>query len=181
MSGEIPFHFKIRVGDIEVEASGPEEFVRELRSYAEQLVTSGLARTRTIGAIIPDRESSGDQSDSIRPSSSPTGEPLGKDEFLGEFLERLPNKTHQDKILAFGYFMEKNRGIQSFGAKEINDCYEEVKETKSNTAQYLTLLVKSCLINESQSANRREGATKYVLTRTGVRTIEEVLGTHTAT
>ena len=50
MEKEQQFHFRIRVGEVEVEASGPEQYVKELRSYAEQLVASSLSRMRTMGA-----------------------------------------------------------------------------------------------------------------------------------
>lgn len=173
MDNESKFHFRIRVGDIEVEASGSEEYVKEIKEYAEQLLSTSLARMKTMGALTPTRESSPIASDYSKPLES---QPLGKDESLAEFLERLPNKTHQEKILAFGYFLEKNRAATSFGAKEINDCYDEVREAKSNTAQYLTLLVKSGLIMTAKN-QVAGGANQYVLTRKGEKNIGESLGT----
>ena len=39
MAADDKFHFRICVGDIEVEGSGPEEYVKDVRAYAEQLVS----------------------------------------------------------------------------------------------------------------------------------------------
>jgi len=170
------YHFRVRVGDVEVEATGPEEYVKEIRSYAEKLISSMPPRTRTMGAISPSRELGVTSTPEI--VKQPARHPLGKDESIVEFLERLPNRTHQDKILAFGYFLEKNRQVSSFGVKEINDCYDEVKEAKSNTAQYLALLVKSGLIMKAK-VQQPGGPAQYVLTRKGETTIKEVLGQET--
>lgn len=176
MQEEKQFHFRIRVGEIEIEASGPEEYVKGVRTYAEQLVSTSLARIKTMGAITPSREPPSVASETVKPSV-PLSHPLGKDESLVEFVERLPSRTHQDKILAFGYFLEKNRDAASFGVKEINDCYDEVKEAKSNTAQYFTLLIKSGLIMKGK-VQPPGGPTQYVLTRKGEKAIQEALGTH---
>ena len=76
--------------------------------------------------------------------------------------------------MAFAYFLEKNREIESFGVKEINDIYGEVKEAASNTAQYFTYLVKSGLIMKAK--NQPDiGAAQYVLTRKGEATIKNAL------
>ena len=151
--------------------------VKELRSYAEQLVASSLSRMRTMGAVAPTQRDSESITtvETTKPSETPSGEIVGKDESIAEFLERLPNKTHQDKILAFGYFLEKHRNADSFSVKEISDCYDEVKEAKSNTAAYFTLLVKSGLIMKAK--NQPPGnPTQYVLTRKGETTIRSSIG-----
>jgi hypothetical protein len=174
MDNESKYHFRIRVGDIEVEASGPEEYVKEIKDYAEQLLSTSLARMKTMGAVTPVKDTTSVVYESNKVAGN---QPLGKDESIVEFLERLPNKTHQEKILAFGYFLERNRSFPSFGAKEINECYDEVREAKSNTAQYLTLLVKSGLIMSAKTSTSG-GANQYVLTRKGEKSIEESLASN---
>jgi hypothetical protein len=171
MPNDQQFHFRIRVADVEVEASGPEEYVKALKDYAEQLISSSGSRMRTMGAVAPSTPSATEPTKTM-PATS--GQPLGKEESLVEFVERVPNKTHQDKILAFGYFLEKNRSAATFGVKEINDCYEEVKEARSNTAQYFLLLTRSGLIMKAKS-QPSGSPTQYVLTRKGEKTIETTL------
>lgn len=101
-----------------------------------------------------------------------------KEESIAEFLERVPNKTHQDKIVAFAYFLEKFRNMESFGIKEINDCYDEVKEVKTNTAVYINLLLKSGLIMKAKN-QPPSGAAQYVLTRKGESLIKEKIDSET--
>src|SRR5262249_54817941 len=171
-------HFRIRVGEIEVEASGPDEYIKDVREYADKLVSSSLTRMRTLGAVAPQRDTvlAEQMSSEVESLTLPStqGE-LDKDESVAEFLERVPNRTHQDKILAFGYFLETNRNMDSFGIREINECYDEVKEAKSNTAQYFALLTKSGLIMRKK-AGEGGGPTRYVLTRKGETTIRNGLG-----
>lgn len=168
------FHFRVRVGDVEVEASGPEQYVKEMKEYADKLVSTSLTRLRTYGALPQPKESpSSTPSEPSKPLSSSSGGTLEKDESIVEFLERVPNKTHPDKILAFAYYLEKARSMPSFGVKEISECYDEAKEAKSNTAQYFFLLSKSGLIMKAK--NQPGGATQYVLTRKGEGTIKKAL------
>ena len=174
MEQESTLRFRLRVGDVEVEAEGPEEFVKSVREYAERLVSDSLTRTKTWGAISSPRESSSSSTEPQPPVSIHAGQDLAKEESLVEFLERLPSKTHQDKILAFAYFIEKNRGIQSFGTKEINDCYSEAKESRTNTGVYFSILTKSGLIMPSKN-QPTGGATQYTLTRKGEKTIKDAL------
>ena len=56
MNDEQKFQFRVRVGDIEIEASGPEGYVKDMKAYAEQLISSSLTRMKTLGAISPQRD-----------------------------------------------------------------------------------------------------------------------------
>lgn len=175
MENDQKLHFRVRVGDVEIEASGPEEYIKEIRAYAEQIVLSSLSRMKTFGAISPKKDSSSfSGTENALSSNIRFGQPLEKDESIAEFLERVPNKTHQDKIIAFAYYLEKNREIKTFGIKEINDCYDEIKEAKSNTAVYLNLLVKSGLIMKAKGQTPG-GPAQYVLTRKGEKTINNAM------
>lgn len=170
------FHYRIKFGDIEVEATGSEEFVKEIKTFSEELLSNSLLKLRTLGAVTPTMTTRVESQDSQNKESRPlTDDSSLKEESLAEFLERLPNKTHQDKILAFGYYLEKVRSMASFGVKEINDCYDEVKEAKSNSAQYMVLLIKSGLIMKAKNTGQG-GASQYVLTRKGEQTIKSQVG-----
>lgn len=178
MENDQRLHFRIHVGNIEIEAIGPEDYIKEIRAYAEQIISSSLSKTRTLGAMSPQDYSPSFGDAEISPSSNVRfGQPLEKDESIAEFLERVPNKTHQDKIIAFAYYLEKNRDIEAFGIKEINDCYDEIKEAKSNTAVYLNLLVKSGLIMKAKG-KAPGGPAQYVLTRKGEKIITSAMTSH---
>lgn len=162
------FHFRLKFGEIEIEASGSENYVREIKAYSDDLIKEVSLKSKTIGAVPVISRSQPNESEKVYVAVS---EKTVKEESIVEFLEQLPNKTHQDKILAFGYYLEKNRRLDSFGVKEINDCYEEVKEAKSNTAQYLALLVKSGLIMKAKNVGPG-GSSQYTLTRKGESVIQ---------
>ncbi len=165
------FHYRIKFGEIEIEASGTEEFVKEIKAYSDELVKNSSIKSKTIGAISPTASSRIETSEPTKEARPRITDESIKEESLAEFLEQLPSKTHQEKILAFGYYLEKNRNISSFGIKEINDCYDEVKEAKSNTAQYFALLVKSGLIMKSKNIGSG-GSSQYTLTRKGENSIK---------
>lgn len=169
------FHYRIKFGDIEVEATGSEEFVKEIKTFSEELLSNSLLKLKTLGAVTPTSSSRPENQESARESRPLTNDQSLKEESLAEFLERLPSRTHQDKILAFGYYLEKVRSMPSFGVKEINDCYDEVKEAKSNSAQYMVLLIKSGLIMKAKNTGQG-GASQYVLTRKGESTIKSQVG-----
>lgn len=168
------FHYRIKIGEIEVEASGSEAFVREMKAFSDELMKNSPTNLRTMGAISPPGSSRIETTEAHKETrQKATGESI-KEESLAEFLEQLPNRTHQDKILAFGYYLEKNRNMSNFGVKEINDCYDEVKESKSNSAQYMALLVKSGLIMKAKGSGSG-GSTQYTLTRKGENAIKNSL------
>ncbi len=165
------FHFKVRVGEIEVEAKGTEEYVREIKEYADQLISNSLSRLKTLGAVNPQREVVTPTNLEVSKHSIPAEINNQKEESLVEYLERLPNKTHQEKIIAFAYYLENTQNLESFGIKEINDCYDQVKEVKTNTAVYLNLLLKSGFIMKAKN-QPTSGAAQYVLTRKGEASIK---------
>lgn len=169
------FHYRIKFGDIEVEATGSEEFVKEIKTFSEELLSNSLLKLKTLGAVTPTSSSRTESQEPTKESKPLTDDHSLKEESLAEFLERLPSRTHQDKILAFGYYLEKVRSMASFGVKEINDCYDEVKEAKSNSAQYMVLLIKSGLIMKAKNTGQG-GASQYVLTRKGEHTIKSQVG-----
>lgn len=169
------FHFKIKFGDIEVEASGSEQYVKDIKTFSEELLSNSLVNLKTLGAVISSSNikiDSSEQSKDVRPLENETSL---KEESIAEFLERLPSNTHQEKILAFGYYLEKVRSLQNFGVKEINDCYDEVRETKTNTAQYMALLTKSGLIMKAKVTGTG-GSSQYLLTRKGEAAIKSQIG-----
>lgn len=165
------FHYRIKFGDIEVEGSGSEEFVKEIKAYADELIKISTLKLKTIGAISPTTSPKVDTLDTPKENRISITEENIKEESLAEFLEKLPSRTHQEKILAFGFYLEKNRNMPTFGVKEINDCYDEVKEAKSNTAQYMALLIKSGLIMKAKNSGSG-GSSQYTLTRKGENAIK---------
>jgi hypothetical protein len=99
-----------------------------------------------------------------------------KEVSVGEFVRRLGLKKHKDLVLAFGYYLEKNSGVKEFSASDINNCYYEAKLETSNTSQSFILNVRSGLMMEAKSSNKKKkGRKKYTLTSSGERWVEGLL------
>jgi hypothetical protein len=89
----------------------------------------------------------------------------GKASSPREFIDRYGLKRHVDIVLAFGYFLERTRGLKSFTGADINTCYYEAKVEPSNTSQMIINNIKKGLIMpQSKKAGARAS---YTLTRTG--------------
>jgi hypothetical protein len=99
-------------------------------------------------------------------SKSLPAKPLGgKTSSPREFIDRYRLKRHVDIVLAFGYFLERTRGLKSFTGADINTCYYEAKVEPSNTSQMIINNIKKGLIMpQSKKAGARAS---YTLTRTG--------------
>jgi len=93
-----------------------------------------------------------------------------------EFIRRLGFTKHTDRALAFGYFLESNRGQDSFTTSDVNSLYYEAKMEPTNTSAAFAQLVKRGHIMEAKGTPRAKGTAKvYTLTQSGVGFIEEAL------
>lgn len=83
---------------------------------------------------------------------------------VGEFIRQLAPKKHTDMVLAFGYYLEKQSGMPSFTAADINRCYYDAKLEPSNTSQMIAQNIKRGTI---MAAKGDKGRKRYTLTQTG--------------
>jgi hypothetical protein len=51
---------------------------------------------------------------------------------IREFIQQLAFKRHTDITLAFGYYLEKYLGVPEFTPGDINTCYYDAKQERSN-------------------------------------------------
>ncbi len=91
---------------------------------------------------------------------------------LNEFLRELGLQTHQEKILAFGYWSEIKQGQPYFTADDILSSYRKAREAPpANIHRDLgTLISKGFLLPWDKSEN---GSSTYILTNTGIVQIEK--------
>ena len=80
----------------------------------------------------------------------------GKSASPREFIDRYGLKRHVDIVLAFGYFLEKTRGLKAFTGADINTCYYEAKVEPSNTSQMIINNIKKGFIMQA-GKSAREG------------------------
>lgn len=145
-------------GDIEFEAEGDEKFVKEMlnRFEEEPSALSGKPLTDTSKAAVA---------------------PIpGKRLSVREFVQKFGAKRHPDKVIAFGYYLEKYLEKKEFTAADINNLYYEAKLETSNTSQAMIGNIKRGLLMEAGGQKKGAGKKRYTLTHTGEEFVEKRLG-----
>jgi hypothetical protein len=153
----IAYRIKFKQGETEFEVEGDRAYVN--KTYEDMKEILGLSqRPRPVLA--------GDQ----RPAKAEPQRSLsGKPSSPREFIDRYGLKQHVDIVLAFGYFLERVRGLKSFTGADVNTCYYEAKVEPSNTSQMIINNIKKGYIMQSKKPGAR---TNYTLTRTGEQFVE---------
>ena len=96
----------------------------------------------------------------------------GKKISVGEFIRQLGFKKHTDLVLAFGYYLEKNAGLQTFTPADINSCYYEAKMESSNTSQMIIQNIRRGLLMAAKKDKDQGKKGAYTLTHSGEEYIE---------
>jgi predicted metal-dependent hydrolase len=112
---------RIRVGDSELEVSGPKEFV-------EEKIDEFLKKSRQ--AIV-----SAHQHTTLPPPSTNV-----RNMSLAQFFKKTSPRTDNDRILLAAYFREKMQNAENSTAGEIRDIIREAKRpppTALRLARYL--------------------------------------------
>lgn len=90
-----------------------------------------------------------------------------------EFILQHQLKKHTDIALAFGYYLEKNRGLDKFTPGDITNCYYEAKMEPSNTSQMIILNTRRGFFMPSKQDNdSQKGRKSYTVTQSGIRYVE---------
>lgn len=145
---------RVRIGDTELEVTGPREFVEaKIAEFEKKAKDLG---PRSIPVQPPD-------------SAAGTKMPVpDKVMSVGEFVRRLGLKKHTDLVVAFGYYLEKYSGATQFSAADINRCYYDAKLETSNTSHMITRNIKRGYVMEArQGRSKAKGKKSYTLTHTG--------------
>lgn len=101
-----------------------------------------------------------------------TQEELHKEEDLIDFTRRKNPGTHKERILTFGYFLEKFKKFQSFNASDIRRTYDASRITQpSNVNDLLNKLQGEGLLIESDA---REGLKAFKLSLSGLDCVEKL-------
>lgn len=146
------FRIRFKQGDAEFEIEGDRNYVT--KTYQEMKQILGLSQ-HSRPVLVGEMRS---------PKSSQVRGDGGKAASPREFIDRHGLKRHVDIVLAFGFFLEKIRGLKSFSGADINTCYYEAKVEPSNTSQMIINNIKKGFIMQSKKTGARA---TYTLTRTG--------------
>ena len=148
---ETKYVLRYKKGDLEIEVQGDKEFVetkfQELLKFKIESKEEFQSVT-DISRISPDKELS-----------------------LGEFIKQKNPKSHGDKILMFGYYLERIKGYESFNIDDIEKCYQDVRMPKTkNFSPYITQLIREGKIMDSEA--KKDNKKAWLLTKDGMEYVE---------
>jgi hypothetical protein len=158
---EAAYRIKIVKGDQQLEVEGDKDFVLQMVNRFEQTKGQPLQPTTPEAPSQP-----------TAPSES--AEVSTKSLSVGEFLRRTGFKKHTERVLAFGYYLEKHAGMSDFTPADINACYYDAKMDSSNTSQMIIHNIRRGRMMEAKSTEAK-GRKKYTLTNDGLEAVESAL------
>jgi hypothetical protein len=150
---------RIRVGDNELEVSGPSDFVeRKIADFAQQ--QKELAQPAGANAV-------GDRATREGHAAS------GKKMALAQLLKKLGLKTEVDRVLAAGHYLEASEGVESFTAAEVSSAIRNAKNPPPRNANdAINQNIRKGLM---MSAGDKDGKMAFVLTTDGEEKIASML------
>ena len=153
---ETTYSIKYKKGDLEIKVQGDKAFVEE--KFKELLdMKPEIVQKET---HVPPPEQSLSEGD--------------KKISLAEFLGTKNPKSHGDKILTFGYFLEKNRGYSAFNLNDIEACYKEARLPKTkNFSPYITQLIRGGYLVDAEE--KKDNKKAWELTAGGLKYVEELV------
>jgi len=145
---------RVRVGDKEIEITGPNEYVE--KKIAEFLGQSSGGRTPPVGG----------QTVNAQPQHAKAKSPA-------QFFKAANPKTDIDRALVAAYFLEKYRNAQNVTAAEIRDLIKEAKwPPPINTSDAMNKNIRKGLL---MTAGDRDNKIAFVVTSDGEVAVEEMV------
>lgn len=149
------YRVRFREGERELEVEGDKKYIDFMMKRFGFLDDSSKASSKKESNI------------SVKEHTSPTK--LSP----AEFILQYQLKKHTDIVIAFGYYLEKNRGLDKFTPGDITNCYYEAKMEPSNTSQMIIQNIKRGFFMPSkQGKNNQKGSKFYTVTQSGIRYVE---------
>jgi len=156
---ESNYMMKYQKGDLCVEVQGDKAFVEEKFKWLLDLKVPHSANISTPSAAEQPKQ--------------PTNNAVERPTSLGEFISLKQPQSHYDNILCFGYFLEKNKGMESFTLEEIDGSYREARiPPTKNFGPYMAHLIKTGQI--MQAAEKKDSRKAWQLTDTGLQYVEQM-------
>ncbi|MEW6002147.1 MAG: nucleotidyl transferase AbiEii/AbiGii toxin family protein [Nitrospirota bacterium] len=152
---ETRYSIKYRNGNLEIEVQGDKTFVEE--KFKELL----------------DLKPGAAQKEPVVPSSIQVLRETDKKISLVDFLKSKNPKSHGDKILVFGYYLEKFMGEASFNLSDIEKCYAQARIPKTkNFAPYITQLIRDGYLTDAEE--KKDNKKAWGLYDKGLKYVEEL-------
>lgn len=146
---------RYKKGDFEVEVQGDKVFVEEKFKQLLALQTKMPERILRSGVDV---------------NSVDTGEKPALNEFL---ISKGTKLSHGDKILVFGYYLDKFGNQNSFNIKEIDECYKKTRTPPpKNFPQYIAGLVRQGYLMDAPE--KKDSKKAWQLTTNGMQYVESL-------
>jgi hypothetical protein len=146
---------RVRVGDKEIEVTGPPAFV-------ERKISEFLKQPPGLGAAA---------SETKQVRTEPTS--TGKGSSPAQVLKAANPVTDNDRVLVAAYFLEKHRNAQNVTAAEIRDLITESRRpAPRNTSDCVNQNIRKGLL---MTAGDRDNKMAFVLTSDGEAAVEEMI------
>lgn len=148
---------RVRVGDAEIEVTGPADFVEaKIAEFVDKFKSATPVRL---------------QSPTL--TKEPVGTAAVKSMSIGQFMKRVSAKTDVDKALAAGYYLEKHENAEKFTAADIRTTIKGAKmPPPKNPNDAINKNIKKGYI---MAAGDKDGKMGYVLTTDGEQAIDDSL------
>ena len=151
---------RVRVGDNEVEVTGPVAFVE--KKIAEFLARQEGARPAT----SPSAPTRGSGSREVSPARK-------KATSVAQFFRNVGARTDIDRVLAAGYFMETYKEQESFTAAEVRETIRAAKISPPGNPS--DAIAKNIKKGYMMGAGDKDGKKAFVLTTDGEDAIRDAL------
>lgn len=151
--GKQTVSMRVRVGDAEVEVSGPADFVKkEIHDFLKE-------HRELLG-----RQSAVDPGARAKLGGKPAALP-NKETSIAQFFKKTGPKSDVHRALLAGYFLEKYSQMDRFTAAEVRDVIRSAKVAPpQNTNDAIAKNIKKGLM---MTAGDKEGKMAFVLTSDG--------------
>jgi hypothetical protein len=154
-----PVTMRVKIGDAELEVSGPQKFVEE--KVDEFVAAQGGRREAGATAVLA--------------SEGVPANRASKASTLAQLLKKATVKSDVDRVLVAGYYLETVQNMPSFTAAEIKEAIRQAKVSPpSNPSDVIAKNIKK---GAMMMAGDKDGRMAYVLTTDGIEFVEEQLKT----
>jgi|GEM_PF-2088799 len=149
------YGIKYKKGDFEVELRGDKAWVE---AKFKELTTTEIVKPSP--TILPQ-------------ISAPTTNLMSFPESLAEFVKSKGGpKKHNVLVVVFAYWLYHKQKQQSFNARDIGKCYDEVRiKESSNTSQYLNGAQGSGFFKRQEE--RKDNQVAWTITQSGDKFVDE--------
>lgn len=153
---------RVRIGDSEVEVTGPSDFVEQ--KIEQFLQTKSKLTSGPVSQPVP----SGQKHAAQPPTTK-------KRMAVAQFFKKAGPKTDVARALTAGYYLEKFENAESFTSTEIAQTIRNAKiSPPSNPSDAVNKNIRKGLI---MTAGDKDGKMAFVLTSDGEDAIDEMLAT----